>query len=222
MKSYLVYPVREGNISTILFPAFLIVLSRIFSHVMGWLLGSYASIVGYIFIFLILGFSGGYLTQIVRSAAGGNKEPPQWTLDKVDISESLKGFFPLAFSIVEGGIIWLLLLLLYVVVSDFSFIQIVTDKISLIILTALSSIFIPLNLLAYGVNKDFDIRWILSSLDRNKSIKLLLFSAVAVILGLLALLPLWNRLYSTFLAFSFIFYCAQIYSYALGKIYYHR
>lgn len=221
IKYYLIYPLKGGNLATILIPASLFIIGRIFSFIFGNLLGNYAALLGILFNLVIVGFSVGYLPQIVRVATKGENAPPLWEVDRIDFFDFAKGFLPAGIAIIEACIITGLAMFIISLFSQMDFLSVIVRKQTLAVLAILTSLVFPLNLLEYSINEDFDIPYLFSFLDKKTLILIItVFPLYALLIGSCFFIPIWGRLYSTFLGFCFIFYLSQIFSFGLGRAFY--
>jgi hypothetical protein len=219
LKHYFSYPLYEGNIATIIAPSLLFSLMIFISQKFGSLIGSYGALPGILLAIAIVCFSLDYLRQIIKSAAGGEIEPPEWNIEKVDLEEMFRGVKPLAVSLFE---------VLFVVIPVIFLISLRTRAsfwnqfISLwkILVVVPFVILYPVNLLSYSIFDDFIIIRIFRILSKTSILRIfIIYTLSFAVLVYVVLLPIWKNFFMIFVSFGITFYFFQIWAYGLGCMY---
>ncbi len=219
MKQYFLYPVYKGNIATIVAPSLLFSLFVFLSQKFASLIGSYGAVPGLLLSVAVVCFSLDYLRQIVKSAAKGEMQPPEWNIDRVDLEETLRGVMPLAVSFFEVLFIIIPVNFLISLSRDNAFWNQFVGAWKLLILIPFA-IFYPINLLSYSIFDDFIIVRLFKILSKASVFKIftvyILFFAALIYF---VLLPIWKNFFIIFLSFGILFYLFQIWAYGLGSVY---
>jgi hypothetical protein len=216
---YLLYPIREGNIATIITPSVLFSLMVFISRLGAKLLGPYGAVPALLVGIAVIGFSMDYLRQITKSAASGETEAPEWKIEKVDIEELFRGVIPVAVTFFE-------VLFFAIPVNFFISINKNTGFFSQFIVFWKLLIFIPfvvlypINLLSYSIFDDFVIIRFFGILSKNSILKIFtLYAFSFAALVFVVFLPLWKNFFLVLTGFAIIFYLFQIWAYGLGGLY---
>jgi len=219
-KHYFLYPIYQGNIATILAPAILFSLMVFIMEKMGGLIGLYGAVPGLLLAVAIVCFSLDYLRQIVKSAANGETEPPEWKIERVDAEELFRGVIPVAVSLFEVLFFAIpVTFLISLSVDTVFFPQFINSWKLLIIIPFV--ILYPINLLSYSVFDDFIIIRLFRTLSRSSIMKVLTFYTITfAVLVYIILLPIWRNFFLDLISFALTFYFFQIWTYALGRFYY--
>lgn len=219
-KSYFLYPLYQGNIATILAPAFLFSLMVFIMEKMGGLIGAYGVVPGLLLAVAIVCFSLDYLRQIVKSAAHGETEPPEWKVDRVDIEELFRGVIPIAVTMFEVLFFVLPVNFLISLYMKTGFFRQFINYWKLFIFIPLVILY-PINLLSYSVFDDFIIIRVFRTLSKSSIMKVFTFYTISFAsLIYIILLPIWRNFFLILISFALIFYLSQIWAYALGRMYY--
>jgi len=219
-KHYFLYPVYQGNIATILAPSILFSLVVLISQMLASLIGPYGAVPGLLLSVAIVCFSLDYLRQIVKSAAHGDTDPPEWKIDRIDIEEMFRGVAPVAVSLFEVLFFSIPANFLISLGVDKKFLSQFIDSWKLLIFVPFVILY-PINLLSYSIFNDFIIIRLFRTLSRNSILKIFTIYTISfAALIYIILLPIWRNFFLDLIAFAIIFYLFQIWSYTLGGMYY--
>lgn len=220
LKNYFSYPLYQGNIATIIAPAILFSLMVFIMEKVAGLIGHYGAVPGLLLAVAIVCFSLDYLRRIVKSAAGGETEPPEWNIERIDLEELFRGVIPVAVTIFEVLFLAIPVNFLISFGVDRSFLSQFIDSWKLLIFVPFVILY-PVNLLSYSVFDDFIIIRVLRTLSRNSIMKVFTSYTISfAALIYMILLPIWKNFFFDLMAFMFIFYLFQIWAYALGRMHY--
>jgi hypothetical protein len=217
---YFSYPLYEGNIATIIAPSLILSLFIFLSQKFASLLGSYGVIPGLLLSIAIICFSMDYLRQIVKSAAKGETQPPEWNIDRIDLEEMFRGVIPLAVSSFEIFFIIIPVNFLISLSMDTAFWNQFVISWKLQVLMPFVVLY-PVNLLSYSIFDDFIIVRLFRTLSKTALLKIFTIHTLSFyVLIHVILLPIWKNFFMILLSFGILFYLFQIWGYSLGCIYY--
>lgn len=220
VKKTFLYPLYEGGIGTIIIPAFIFTFSVFLSRIGGILFGSVGIIPGLILEIAVIGYSMGFLPQIVFFSSEGKNHPPYWKINRIDIEEWAKGLLPVVISAIESFFTMFIIIFLLSVIKSTSVLclfRVLWKTISFI----LFSLFYPVNLLSWSVLEGFNIFHFLLLLSHKGIMYLLTVFPICLLSFVLLMFFLkWNNIFLIFMEYAIIFYLLQIYSYGLGRLYY--
>ncbi len=220
IRKFILYPLCEGGIATIIIPAFVFALSAYLSRIGGILFGPSGVIPGLILEVAVVGYCFGFLHQIVLFSSEGKDYPPYWEIKRMDIEEWAKGLFPIAISLIESFSSMFIIIVLFSIINSTPILYCFRIFWKTVGFT-LFSIFYPINLLSWSIREDFNIFHLLWLLSHKGIIYLLtLFSVSLLILIFLIFCFKWNNFFLIFVEYAIVFYLLQIYSYGLGRLYY--
>jgi len=218
LKHYFSYPLYQSNIATILVPSLLFVLMVFISEKIGGLIGFYGAVPGLLLAVAIVCFSLDYIRQIVKSAAHGESEPPEWKIERIDSEEMFRGLIPFAVSFFESLFFAIPVNFFISLSMDTSFLNQFIGYWKLLIFIPFVILY-PINLLSYSIFDDFIITRLFRTLSKSSIFKIFTFYMLSfAALIYIVLLPIWKNFFFILILFGILFYLFQIWAYALGSI----
>ncbi len=218
-RHYLLYPIREGNIATIIASSILFSLMVFISRVGANLLGPYGAVPALLLGIAVIGFSMDYLRQITKCAASGETDAPEWKVERVDLEELFRGVIPVAVSFFEVLFFAIPVNFLISLNIDTSFFKQFISSWKLLVFIPFVILY-PINLLSYSIFDDFIIIRLFGILSRNSILKIFtLYTFSFAALVFVIFLPVWKNFFLVLIGFAIIFYLFQIWAYGLGKLY---
>ncbi len=178
------------------------------------LFGAYGFIPGIILTSIVLGVSGTYINQILKSSINGKDEPPVWELEDADIQGVLSALTPFLFTLFEASI--LSLLFVQFVFTAGHGILFFFSKVFHLSAGFFFAMLFPVNHLNYAVIRGFNVMYVLSMLKKSSIIKIFtLFPC-----GMIIILSLFLNKFVFFILAPIIFFAFIALSRALGVMFY--
>ncbi len=219
LKHCFLYPLYQGNIATIITPALLFSIMVFIAEKMAGLIGLYGGVPGLLLAVSIVCFSLDYLRQIVKAAARGEIEPPEWKFEEIDIEELFRGVMPVSVSFLESLFCAIPVNFFIALSNNTGFLSQFIASWKLLILIPFVILY-PINLLSYGIFDDFIIIRFFRILSKKVIFKILTVYVFSfAFLVYMIFLPIWKNSFLILMGFAVTFYLFQIWSYCLGRDY---
>lgn len=178
--------------------------------------GAYGFIPGIILSSIVLGVSGTYINQIIKSSINGKEEPPIWELEDTDVQGIIGALTPILFTLFEAFI--LSFLFLPVVFATGHGILFFFSKVFHLLSGFFFALLFPVNHLNYAVIRGFNIMYVLSLLKKRSIIKI--FSLFPCFMLLVISLFLSNSVLFILILAPLVFFAFIALSRALGVMFY--